>query len=395
MAVTCKNIFENFYRLQRNNFGTNATENWQIVQFSPLTLRKPNNEAAPWRIGDTKQINWSYADSITTDSIRLMICSGNSTTIGDYKYNISTGLTAEYNGSDGNGTYNWTIPANITNSTAAPADLNLMNNSLRIAIIDDTLDIANRSYDYSNNPFEIIGAINNVTPSGTASPLNVGQTYPINWTKAGNFNYSSTGINSNFTVQLSTDGTGANYTNITGMINLPQENCACSPSNNNCSLNWTVPFVFNGTTPLLGSTYLIKVYDNSHSTLVYNTSLNNFTIAGAINVTAPNGNETWLVGETNHYINWTKQGNYSTSNFTIALSQDGGGNWTNISALTNLTQTACGCAASNNCSILWSPIPDNINTGLRIKVFAVANPVINDTSDFNFTIKGVLERHGK
>ena len=209
LTGTYKNLFESFYRLQRSNTGTNATESWQVVQFALLTLRKPTNETTLWRIGDSKQINWTYADSIATDEVSLMICAGTNATqavIANYKYPINTTFTAEFNGSDGNGTYNWTIPANITNGTY----LNLMNATLRVAIIDTNANLTDgRNYDYSNNQFEIIGAINNVTPSGTT--LYLGQTYPINWTKAGNFNYSNTSLDTNFTIQLSVNGTNGSY----------------------------------------------------------------------------------------------------------------------------------------------------------------------------------------
>jgi len=128
----------------------------------------------------------------------------------------------------------------------------------------------------------------------------------------------------------------------------------------------------------------------SHPSLVYGNSTSNFTITGTITVATPNGNENWTVGDTNRYINWSKVGNYSTSNFSIALSEDGGGNWTDISGLTNRNQTDCACAADDDCSILWPSIPDNVSSTLKIKVYAVANSGINDTSNGNFSIKPSL-----
>ncbi|MFA5157430.1 MAG: hypothetical protein WC532_08645, partial [Candidatus Omnitrophota bacterium] len=374
--------------LARNNNGLAITADWQIAEFAPITLKTPNGGQI-WRIGNTQKINWSYADSVDDHKVSLMITGGNTTNIANYIYpiNVSSSLFAANNESGmGNGTYNWTIPASITNGST----MNLMNNSLRMAIIDDNLTVTGRNYDYSNAPFEIIGDINNIAPTGTGTIFYVGQTYPITWSKKGNFNFTSTGANTNFTIQLSTDGTDGNYTNITGLTNLKQEDCACSAVDDDCSYNWVVPLVFNGTTPLFGSTYKIRVYENSHSALVYNTSANNFTITGTINVTSPNGPENWTVGETNRYINWTKQGNYSTSNFSIALSTNGGSSYSDISGLTGLTQAACNCAADDDCSILWTPVPDNVSNTLKVRVYAAANPGINDTSNDNFTVKGSL-----
>ena len=90
------------------------------------------------------------------------------------------------------------------------------------------------------------------------------------------------------------------------------------------SYAWTIPDSISATN-LIGTQLRVAVVDTTlGGTRNYDYSNTDFEIKGSIAVTAPNGAETWNVGDTTRNITWNKTGDLSGSTFSIRLSQDGG-----------------------------------------------------------------------
>jgi len=93
-------------------------------------------------------------------------------------------------------------------------------------------------------------------------------------------------------------------------------------------------------------------------------------VAAAIDIVAPNGGETWLVGE-NHTIQWTSQN--VTGNVMIELNRNyPSGAWETLSS-----------SAPNNGSFAWT-VTDPACSTARARVTSVSNPTVSDVSDADF-----------
>jgi hypothetical protein len=90
-----------------------------------------------------------------------------------------------------------------------------------------------------------------------------------------------------------------------------------------------------------------------------------------ITVNAPNGGETWFVGDTNN-ITWTSFA--AGSNVNIDISRDGGTTWSSIAANT-----------PNDGTHSWV-VTSPTSTQCRVRVTSVSYPSVTDMSNANFTI---------
>ena len=135
---------------------------------------------------------------------------------------------------------------------------------------------------------------------------------------------------------------------------------------NATSLNWTVPNVQS-------TTCLIRVYDSYNNTVVDQSNAV-FTINAAVRVTAPNGGESWQVGNpATQQITWVASG---TSSFvTIEYSIDAGNSWTVISNSVSATSG----------SYTWT-IPNTPSSQCLVRVRDNNTPCMADVSDNLFTI---------
>src|SRR3989449_293798 len=197
--------------------------------------------------------------------------------------------------------------------------------------------------------FNIKGSLTITAPNGGES-WSIGSTQTITWTK--------TGTIGSVRLDYSTDG-GATYPNVI-TVSTP-----ATPG----SYSWTVP-----DTPTAQAR--VKV------TLISDTSVNdasdgNFSIKGTLTVTAPNGGETWIVGESRN-ITWTKTG--AIANVKLEYSTDGGTTYPNLIV-------ASTPAAS--LSYAWT-VPDAIGTAVRVRVTDTGDASVFDDSNANFAIKGSL-----
>ncbi len=168
-------------------------------------------------------------------------------------------------------------------------------------------------------------------------------TYPIQWTASGTSNY--------YNIDYSLDGgtiwasVTSNYLSTTGVF------------------NWVVPDV-------ISSTVLIRITDAQNGTIV-DESDNLFQIRVSIELTSPNGGETWKAGTTQQ-ITWNDEG--TTGSFRILYSTDGSNYTTIVSGLSTTTGTYD-----------WL-VPNTPSTNCFVRVQDNSQSCKHDISDANFTI---------
>jgi serine protease len=193
------------------------------------------------------------------------------------------------------------------------------------------------------------------TVSGSLSSSSDTKRYVVNVTTTGTYEFSlcsADGGNDTYDSYLCLFGTAGEY--------LTSNDDACG-----YSAKITYNITSTGTYYIQVSGY--SVFFGSY-TLAYRRTTPPTPI---IQVTSPNGGESWLIGSI-HTISWT------TSNVTgtvkIDLSRDAGSTWATIFSNT-----------TNDGSESWN-VTGPATTHARIKVVSLANPAISDISDADFTI---------
>ncbi|MGH7412121.1 MAG: FG-GAP-like repeat-containing protein, partial [Candidatus Methylomirabilis sp.] len=302
---------------------TDATVSADSAAFTikgSLTLTAPVGGEA-WAVGSSRTITWTRTGSIANVKLEYS------------KDDFATPVLITASTPAAAGSYAWTIPDDISSTV-----------KVRITNLDDaTVN--------STSPanFSIKGSVTVTAPNGGES-WTIGSTQTITWTK--------TGTIGNVRLDYSTDG-GLTYPNVITL----------STPAASLSYSWTVPDTPTGQAR-------VKI------TLVSDTSVNdasdgNFGMKGTVTLTAPNGGETWIVGES-RTITWTKTG--AIANVKLEYSTDGGATYPNLI-------TASTPAASLSYS--WT-VPDVIGTALRVRVTDAGDATVSDDSNANFTIKGSL-----
>ncbi|RLF26419.1 MAG: hypothetical protein DRN05_07065, partial [Thermoplasmata archaeon] len=277
-----------------------------------------------WYVGTQENISWTTYGTIDKVNLYYSINGGTS-----YDSTIVT------NASNVDG-YTWTIPDAIGTQTRVK--------------VEDFYD--NTVYGTSPGDFTIKGRIIVTYPNG-GEVFRVGSTENITWDA-----YGSLG---NVQIEYSTNG-GSSY-DYTIVASTPAANETYA---------WTVD-------DAIGANLKVKITSLTY-TDVSDESDSTFEIKGVLDLTAPNGGETWYVG-TSENITWTKQG--TLGNVELRYSTDGGSTYPAINTI------ATGVAASD-LSYSWT-IPDAIGTQLRVKIFLLSDPDnVYDTSQADFEIKGRL-----
>src|SRR5207244_5427899 len=103
----------------------------------------------------------------------------------------------------------------------------------------------------------------------------------------------------------------------------------------------------------------------------------NFKIRGSLALTAPNGGETWIVGDT-RTITWTKTG--TLADVKLEYSTDGGVTYPNV--ITASTPAA-------NLSYAWT-VPDAISTSVNVRITLNADATVTAASSAAFAIRRSL-----
>ncbi|MCX5708845.1 MAG: hypothetical protein NTY14_07775 [Candidatus Omnitrophica bacterium] len=231
----------------------------------------------------------------------------------------------------GDHSYSWTIPDAIT-----------VNARVKISNLAD-LSV----FDESDTDFKIQGKVVTTAPNG-GEVWAVASNQAVTWSRVGSV--------ANVKLEYSRDA-GATF---------PATIIASTPANAG-SYSWVVP-------DDIGSTMRVKVSDASDSA-VYDISDANFKIRGELALTAPNGGEIWLINQ-NRSITWIRFG--SIANAKLEYSVDSG---------TTYPFTIVGSVNAGLQTYGWS-IPDNPTVQARVRISDAADPLVQDTSSVNFTIRG-------
>jgi len=289
-----------------------------------LKLTSPNGTET-WKVGTTYPITWSTQGTITP--IKL-------------EYSIDNG--ANYSGTilssgPNNNTYSWTVP------------IAAMSNQAKIKISSvNTPTIT----DDSDASFTVKG-VRVITPNG-AEMWTVSSQQNITWTTTGTISnillkyYNGT----SWTVVQESEGTAND-----GIVV------------NDGSFSWTIPNA-------IGIDRKIRASDSTDSS-VTDDSDNNFTIKGVLNLTLPDGGESWNPGNV-ETISWTTTG--TIANVKLSYSTDSGATYPDPDVIV--------ASLANTGSYSWT-IPNVGSTHVRVKVSDVNSMAIEDASLGDLTILGL------
>jgi hypothetical protein len=172
------------------------------------------------------------------------------------------------------------------------------------------------------------------------------QNYQVKWT--------ATGVSNNWNIDYSLNN-GAIWTSVSSNLNI-------TPIAGVYTFNWTVPMVGS-------NIVLIRARDYSDTTK-QDISNAGFTIQLPINITSPNGGETWQ-GLSTKLITWTPAG--TSGVFNLSYSVDNGTNFTSITSN----------VSANNYT--WT-VPNNPSTQALIRVNDASTSCQLDLSNAVFTI---------
>ncbi len=296
---------------------TDRSDGSFVIANSILTVTRPNG-AELFTDGDSENITWTSTGTVS-NNLKLDYSKDNFATAGIL---IATGLS-------NSGTYPWTVPSDISAT-------------VRVRITDTVRPAV---WDKSNASFTILPVpqLTIVSPNG-GETWRVGSIYTISWSDNGGV------VSNNLTVQYSVDG--ANWIGIS------------TGEANDGSYSWTIP-------DNVSVSASVRVYDASRPG---NSDVSDLAFSIAlplINITSPNGGETYAVGDA-PVITWTTEGAVS-ENLTLEYTTDG--------ANFNLIAPA----QANTGSYAWT-IPDFVSTSVKIRITDGNRPTVSGLSNANFTV---------
>jgi len=215
-----------------NSSVSDISDDYFTINGPFVTVTSPNG-GETWTVGSYKTITWTYTGD--PGYLKIELLKGTSV--------VSTISSYAYKGSNGSGSYNWTVPSNLSSGS----DYVIRIKSTSNASITDT----------SDNPFSIAGP---PPPSITVTSPNGGETWTagsyktITWTYTGDPGYLK--------IEL------LKGTSVVSTIS----SYAYKGSNGSGSYNWTVPSNLSS-----GSDYVIRIKSTSNASIT-DTSDNFFTI---------------------------------------------------------------------------------------------------------------------
>ena len=313
---------------------TDSSDNFFTVLGPSVTVTSPNGgESVP--VGTTRTIAWTYSGDPGYLRIELLKAGSVVATLNSYASK----------GSNGAGSYNWTVPSNQAPGT----DYKIRITSTSSASLTDT----------SDNFFAVLGPSVTVTSPNGGESVSAGTNKTITWKYTGDPGYF-------LKIELLKAGTVVKTLN----------SYASKGSNGVGSYNWTIP-----SSQASGSDYKIRITSTSNSSLT-DTSDDFFTVAGppppGIIVSSPNGGQTWAAGSTQN-ISWTYVGD--PGNLKIELLKGATVVGTIVSSVSK--------GSSGTGSYSWK-ISSTQATGVdyKIKASSASNGAVTDSSDNSFTILG-------
>src|SRR2546425_1021857 len=279
-------------------------------------LSAPNG-GEEWVVGSTRQIARTTTGS-TIANVKLEDSRDNFAT--------ATVITAS---TPNAGFYNWLIPNDISAT-------------VKVRVSDPNDPGTN---DASDATFKIKGGFVLTAPNG-GEVWAVGTTQSIAWT--------NTGSVPSVKLEYSTD----NFATATVIV---------ASTAKSGSFSWVVP-------DAISTTAKIRVSDAADPS-ANDASDNNFKIRGGITVSAPNGGELWMVGQSRSII-WTTSG--TIPNVRLEYSKD------NFTSLVLITASAPGTG-----SFAWT-VPDDISSTVKVRVTDVRDLSVFDDGNAYFKIQGAL-----
>ncbi|MCX6564104.1 MAG: hypothetical protein NTU60_10940, partial [Candidatus Aminicenantes bacterium] len=247
----------------------------------------------------------------------------------EYSTDGGTGYTEILASTANAGTYAWTVPN-------APSE----NCLVRVSQVSGGTPV-----DASNAVFSIV-----TQPTINVTAPNGGESWEVGSAK--NITWSSTAGIANVKIEYSTDN-GSSYTTV------------IASTANTGSYGWTVPNAAS-------TTCLVRISEAVGGTPTDTSDANySIVVPPAINVTAPNGGENWLVGSV-HNVTWTTAG--TVVNVKIEYSTDGG-----------TTYTLATSSITNAGAYSWT-VPDAVSTTCRVRVSEADQGTPSDASDAAFII---------
>jgi hypothetical protein len=358
IQVTAQLSATNTLQLTRSTATAGGSQtSWFVLELPPLDVISPNGTEV-WKVGETKRITWRHAREVTNDpdgggaatahrgNILLSHDGGSS-----YPLSIVSGitLTADAGSTTANeGSYDWTIPSTISS-------VNLIQSDLKVRVIDT--DVSARNYDHSNANFEIKGTLSLTAPNGGEAWL-IGAANNITWGKTGDLDYSTV------TLKLSLDSGSSFLTTLASSL-VPSD----------LAYSWTPGNTHDGTSNR------VRVELASDTANVYDESNANFAVRGSIDITAPDGGESWPA-QTTQNITWTRTGDFP--DVKIEYSTNSGGSY----PTTIVGSTPADPAPTDNSgTYAWSNIAvAAISTFARVKVTSLEDSNVNGASAADFSV---------
>ncbi|MBI3602550.1 MAG: hypothetical protein HY209_06650, partial [Candidatus Omnitrophica bacterium] len=303
-----------------------------------IAVTRPNTNDI-LKVGDGFNITWT-TQGFTGGNVIIVY----STTGAAPFTNINT---VAYNYGSPAGTYSW----------AAPIDSITSNLKKAVIEIQDANDATKTKGD--SDLFEIEGKIRLDSPNLDAPTWHVGDIQQIKWTPTGSFNYVKIEYSTNgFSDESQTTVEAGTYSN--------------SASGVQGTYAWTIP-------DKIGSNLKVRISAKDDPETV-DVSASPFVIKGSIVISAPNGGETWYVGDTNHQIKWQANGTIPT--VRIEYSKNNGGLWTEI-----ISNASAGAGAGQ---YTWPSVPDAISDQCLMRVSDTNDSTVKSVSSSVFSIKGKI-----
>ncbi|MFC1514986.1 Ser-Thr-rich GPI-anchored membrane family protein, partial [Candidatus Omnitrophota bacterium] len=271
-----------------------------------------------WPVGSQQDITWQMRGSI--DKVKIYYAADKRGYIP-----IATVKASE-------GAYTWTVPDSVSNKA-----LITVTDAWREAEVFDTSDTFYISADFS------------LTGPAEGEVLVVGDEYPVRWKKLGS-------AAKTVDLEFSSDG-GKEFRTIARKIP------------NSESYLWQVP-------DHISAHCKLRIFDSANP-YARKSSPGLFKIRGALQLTAPNGGESWTVGERRD-ITWQSKG--SIGYLELRLSTDNG---------TTYPYPVTPSVKASLRRFSWA-VPDHIGSALQVKVARIDDPTAYDQSDKSFRIRGAL-----
>ncbi len=327
-----------YYRVRAvNDGGTGANSNSEKVLFVPLSTIALTSPASgqTWPAGLKYPIAWTYTGN--PGPVRIVLLKGGT--------KVSTIISSTPVGSNGNGSYSWTIPK-----------IEASGSDYQIKVVSTVVS----SCSTTSGNFTIAAPTVSITSPARGQTLPAGLKYPIAWTYTGNPGPVRI-------VLLKGD---------VKVLTIISSTPVGSNGNGSYS-SWTIPKI-----EASGSDYQIKVVSTVVSSC--STTSGNFTIAApTVSVISPASGQIWPAGG-KLPIAWTYTGNPGP--VKIVLLKSG------LKVLTIISSTPVGLNGTGAYS--WTiPKKRPSGTDYAVKITSIANGLISGVSSL-FTISGITVSAG-